>query len=212
MGSIFNRRQYKPRKDGKKITSWHLDVDGRRVEVEVRMLKGPKFWVDLPEYKIDLKDTDIEVLKTRTIDALREISPIQWEDVLVLEFTCADKDDFPTVSTDTLQNGIDKDGQKYHRNGPGRSPSTGHAITGNGHNSWRSQHGFQIVVSKTKENEAFVKALRKTAGKVICDLATLAGLTFNKSDFSNYKLKDAAALKKFIERGVEIEVKLGKKK
>jgi hypothetical protein len=216
MGSVFRRREYKPRKDGKKIDTWHLDMDGRKVEVEVRMLKGrrsegPKFWVDLPEYEIDIKDTDIEELKRRTIEALKQISPIKWEDVIIIQLQTSGDDDFPQISSDTAQNGTDKDGKQYHRDGPGQTPHSGHAVTGDGKDSWRVQHGFQIVLPKTKENAAFAKAFKDAAGKVIADLATLAGISFNKGEYKHYKLKDEAALKKFVQRGVEIDVKLAKK-
>jgi hypothetical protein len=181
----------------------------------VRLLKDNQFWVTMPEHKIDIKDTDIVALKQQTVEALKQVSPITWEDVLVIKVT-SDKDDFPKVSYDTKQNGVDTDGTKYHRDGPGRSPYKDHMSSGNDYDAWHQESGFRIVLPDTKENRAFMKSLTDGAGDVICQMARVFGMTHRRENekwrFGADPKKVAKAIAQVKKRGIRLTADLGRRK
>ncbi len=85
------------KKPGKKITNWVFDEKGVALAIEVRMIVvkdrhdaddgKTKFVVVMPEYEIEDKDTDIDVLKTRVFEALAKSARPDWRKMLYVTIT-----------------------------------------------------------------------------------------------------------------------------
>ena len=202
-------REYRPRKDGKKFTEWTISVDGVRVKVPVRAIKGDLFWVDMPEYKINMRNSDIQELKAQVTEALKTVNMITWEDILVLTFE-VEEDDFPSVGVDTKQNGVDSGGKEVHRDGSRGETNDGHYVSGR-RCHWHYS-GFQVVLPKTKENVALTDQIMKAAGKFSKQIASLFGITYKNETWSAKQDRVEAASEKTRAGGMTFTAEIGKPK
>lgn len=206
-----------PRQEGKAFTTWNLKVDGRMVTVPVRAVdNATKFWVRLPEHQIDLRDTDLERLKKSVTAAISKVSPITWENVILVVVSGDDDKSFPRIDVERAQNGTDDSGGKFRRCGPGANVLKGHHIHGGSGHSFR--RGFQVVLPDRKEYWDVVEMGKKQVEQLLYRFATLFGVAQSVrpyedgGEFRADQKQVEAAWAKLVECGLEISVQLGKEK
>jgi len=203
-----------PRQEGKAFTTWNLKVDGRMVTVPVRAVdNATKFWARLPEYDVDLRDTDLARLKQSVTAAISKVSPITWENVILVVVSGENKS-FPRIDVERAQNGTDDSGGKFNRCGPGANVLKGHHTSGDSEHSWR--RGFQVVLPDRKEYWDVVAMGEKQVEQLLYRFATLFGVAQSGRpykdgcDFKADQKQVEAAWAKLVECGLEISVQLGK--
>jgi hypothetical protein len=155
---------------GKKFATWRMDVNGRAIPVEVRVVDdGNKFWVSILEFGIDIERSDLGILKHDLVLELAKQRPIEWTDYLGISIVNV-TDDFPKMSVDECQRGIDNAGNEYHRSSPGEQTRAG----------WPDSYGenhyeptVHLYVKSTADAKKAIKALEQSAVSCFAQLLKL---------------------------------------